>query len=319
MTAALRHGLLAVALALGGAIGCGHGARAQAQLAAPYHPQQTAGDTRILLVAGGDDVANFAEEVVAQRKLWRGAGVPRDAIACYWAKPQGRAWTKDRRQYQRLARALASCGRASPATVLDDLAALAASPPALVYLYVTAHGVPQLSQAAGAWTLPPEERSWLAQPALALDGDPALRVQDTAALLQARRDGRPDASLVLTPATLHQALARLPADTRKIVVLQGCFSGGFVDGPHSLAAVPNTTVLTAAAADRPSFGCGSGTRTTFWGGALERVLGDHVDFGTTPAELPWRTIHEQVARRVTRLERALGQKPSRPQFRTSVR
>ncbi|MBX7081572.1 MAG: C13 family peptidase [Nannocystaceae bacterium] len=317
MKGALRRGLLALALVA--AAGCGHGARAKAQLAAPYHPQQTRGDTRILLVAGGDDVANFAEEVVSQRKLWRGAGVPREAIACYWAKPRGRAWAKDRRQYDKLARALASCGRASPATVLDDLAALAVTPPRLVYLYVTAHGVPALSQASGAWTLPPEERSWLAQPALALDGDPGLRVQDTAALLQARREGRPDAALVLTPATLHAALSRLPEDTRKIVVLQGCFSGGFVEGPHSLVGVPNTTVLTAAAADRPSFGCGSGTRTTFWGGALERVLGDHVGFGTTPAQLPWHAIFEQVERRVTRLERALGQKPSRPQYRSSVR
>jgi hypothetical protein len=36
--------------------------------------------------------------------------------------------------------------------------------------------------------------------------------------------------------------------------------------------------------------------------------------GDTPERLPWHELHEAVAARVTRLERALGQKPSRPQF-----
>ncbi|MBK6917705.1 MAG: hypothetical protein IPH07_09920 [Deltaproteobacteria bacterium] len=308
-----------LALALVLASGCAHGRDAALAriVAAPYTPQSIGPDTRVMLVAGGDDVANFAEEVVRQRKLWRGAGLSENAIACYWAKPKGRALRRDRRQYRRLAPALAGCGEASPAVVLADLAELAQAAPPWLYLYVSGHGVPSLDEAPGTWTLPPEERAWLRQPALALDGDPALRVQETAALLDARRSGTPDAALLFSPATLRAALARLPDATEKLVVLQGCFSGGFVVGPDAITHAHRVTALTAAAADRPSFGCGSGNRTTFWGGALQHELEHRVRFGDTPPALEWHAVHEDVAKRVTRLERALGQQPSRPQFRRS--
>ena len=53
----------------------------------PIHPS-----TRIMLVAGGNDIANFAAEVVEQRALWKKAGVADDAIACYYAKPTAKAF-----------------------------------------------------------------------------------------------------------------------------------------------------------------------------------------------------------------------------------
>ena len=81
------------------------------------------------------------------------------------------------------------------------------------------------------------------------------------------------------PASLRAALSTLPDATQKIVVLQGCYSGAFLAGPDALTSLPNTTVLTAAASNRPSFGCGAGTRETFWGGALGRTLEDHVRRG----------------------------------------
>lgn len=307
--------VLAIALLLAA---CGHTSMPPA-LTGAYGERSISSDTRVVLVAGGDDVANFAAEVAGQRRIWRAAGIAPEQIACYWAKPTRRAYGKDRRQYRRLASTMQSCGPASPQRVLADLAALADDPPPWLYVYVTGHGVPSLAAPQVASVLPPDERKLLMSPALALDADTALRVQHTDALLRAHREGLPDASIVMTPTTLREALARLPASTRKIVVLQGCFSGAFIASNGSLRDLPNTIVLTAAAADRPSFGCGSGTRTTFWGGALERELARLVHRGDTPEQLDWLGIHDAVATRVTRLERALGQKPSNPQYLDTTR
>jgi hypothetical protein len=284
----------------------------------PYATDDVSPTTRVMLVAGGDDVANFAAEVDQQHDIWRRAGVAAADIACYWAKPTSKALREDRRQYDALSAEMTDCAEASAARVLDDIERVAESAPPYFYLYITAHGVPTLGGQAHAWVLPPEERAFLAQPALALDADRAVRVGNTNALLTAWRDHTyPKDRITLTPQTLAAALAKFPDETHKIVVLQGCFSGGFLVGEDTLVSVPNTTVLTAAAANRPSFGCGPGTRQTFWGGALGRELDDRVRRGTTPDKLPWHAVHEAVAKRVRKLERALGQRPSKPQFADS--
>ncbi len=50
----------------------------------------------------------------------------------------------------------------------------------------------------------------------------------------------------------------------RIVVVSACYSGGFIDALKD----DNTLVLTASAADRPSFGCGKQSDSTFFGEAL---------------------------------------------------
>jgi hypothetical protein len=246
--------------------------------------------------------------------MWRTAGVAEDEIACYWAQPTARAWRRDRRQYRRLAPALAGCRPATAARVLADIAEIGRSAPPWFYLYVTTHGVQMLASDQSGWYLDADEREFLAQHALSLDADRRLRLQHVGNLLEARRAGVREDAIAMTPKTLRRALESIPTETRKVVVLQGCFSGGFLQGPDSLAAVPDATILTAAAADRPSFGCGSGTRTTYWGGAFGHELRTRVRRGMTPAEVDWREVYDAVSRRVTRLERASGQKPSRPRF-----
>ena len=270
--------------------------------------------TKVMLVAGGDDVANFAAEVVEQRRMWRAAGLEDDEIACYWAQPTKRAYKRDRRQYKSLASAVADCRPASAARVLADIEEVARNAPPWFYLYVTSHGVEALAPEGSGWYLDAEEREFLDQHALSLDADPQLRLQHVGNILEARRSGVPDDELVMTPQTLRAALDTLPAEAEKIVVLQGCFSGGFIAEPVSLADLPNTTVLTAAASNRPSFGCGSGTRTTFWGGAFDKELRKRVHRGVLPPDVDWRAVHDAVSHRVTRLERSLGQRPARPQF-----
>ena len=77
----------------------------------------------------------------------------------------------------------------------------------------------------------------LAQPRLALEDLPA---EDLAALMQPL------------------------ADRNKILVISACYSGGFIEPLKS----PNTLVITAARADRVSFGCSEESDFTYFGRAL---------------------------------------------------
>jgi len=293
-------------------IACAH--RSPSPFDGRYETDELSPRTKVMLVAGGDDVANFAAEVAAQRRMWRAAGLQDDEIACYWAQPTERAWARDRRQYRRIAPALAHCRPATAARVLAEIGEVAEHAPPWFYLYVTTHGVQTLASEGSGWYLDASEREFLEQHALSLDADPKLRLQHVGNILAARRSGARDDVLVMTPATLSAALDRLPDATKKIVVLQGCFSGGFIDEGDALASLHNIVVLTAAAADRPSFGCGSGTVTTYWGGTLYRELRKRVRLGVTPPEVDWHAVHEAVSRRVGRKERSSGNKPSQPQF-----
>nr|WP_223214447.1 C13 family peptidase [Xanthomonas cucurbitae] len=49
----------------------------------------------------------------------------------------------------------------------------------------------------------------------------------------------------------------------RIIVLSACYSGGFIPALRS----PDTLILTAARADRPSFGCGNTSNATYFGQA----------------------------------------------------
>lgn len=68
---------------------------------------------------------------------------------------------------------------------------------------------------------------------------------------------------VITPARLNELLDPLGFKNR-LIMLQACFSGQFVSALEN----PRTVVVTAAAADRSSFGCQAGNDWTFFGDAL---------------------------------------------------
>jgi len=67
----------------------------------------------------------------------------------------------------------------------------------------------------------------------------------------------------ITPQQLREALDEAGIEHR-IVVVSACFSGGFIPALSD----PNTLILTAAAHDRSSFGCGAGSTFTWFGRAL---------------------------------------------------
>lgn len=290
----------------------------------PYNEQPVSKDARIFLVAGGDDIANFAAEVVDQRAQWQRAGFSPNQIECYYAKPSAQAWSEDRPQYTALAPALSSCHRADPARLREDLRAVAATDPDFIYLYVTAHGVAtQLPADARVRGLSASERAFFEQPALGLDAGPAPRLGRRRGQLRALRRGDDPLDILATPAWLVDALSSFDRRVAKFVVLQACYSGSFIghhvgDAPGqetTLQAIPNTVAMTATAAERPSFGCGPGRARTYFGSAFLASL--RVALGETeasPSALDWAALFERTTFAVGAMELVSGSRASVPGF-----
>ncbi len=59
------------------------------------------GKEKIFLVAGGSDSANFAQQVIDQRRHWMGLGFSSDEIACFYVRPTLSAMYRDLKQYRR--------------------------------------------------------------------------------------------------------------------------------------------------------------------------------------------------------------------------
>ncbi len=105
---------------------------------------------------------------------------------------------------------------------------------------------------------------------------------------------------VLTPALLGRALDAGCGAAPTVVVVSSCFSGLFTQGAM---ARPNRVVLTAARADRTSFGCGAGRTYTVY----DKCLLDHLGDGG------WPQVHAALRRCVAAEERREGADPSLPQ------
>jgi hypothetical protein len=310
---------------------------------APVSPQ-----ARIFLVAGARDIANFAQEVVDQRRLWLSRGYAPEQIECFFAAPPPEQQA-DAAQFLALEASLQPCHLASPQVVFEALAQVAANYTAdHFYLYVTSHGTrPPLELNDRTVRILDPDSSWLPQTLAEARSDktsPAyqwvmpfqismegIRLDEHrwgwasyfARLWQSRVNPRMNArEHLFTPAFLANALQAFPSGVRKVVVIQACYSGGFVLSPdqapapaETLRSVERITVLTASRADRTSFGCDSSGETTFFGRSYHKVLEANPEL--TVPELDWRQLHEQVTKEVEQLERQAdisGRQRSEPQF-----
>ena len=103
-------------------------------------------------------------------------------------------------------------------------------------------------------------------------------------------------------------LAGLLADSHirnRVVVISACYSGGFIDALKG----PTTMVITAARADRTSFGCGTKSDITYFGRAMfVDGLNDQDNF---PAAF------SEAAKLVREWETKAGQEHSEPQIATA--
>jgi hypothetical protein len=104
----------------------------------------------------------------------------------------------------------------------------------------------------------------------------------------------------LDPAALDRALDAGCRDRPTVAILSGCYSGAYAP----VLARPNRVVLTAARADRASFGCGTGFRYTVFDECLLRSL---------PGGGVWANAVTRLRQCVTRREAELGAVPSGPQ------
>jgi hypothetical protein len=105
----------------------------------------------------------------------------------------------------------------------------------------------------------------------------------------------------LHPEELAQALSRGCAAVPTVVIVSGCYTGGFAVGAM---AKPNRVILTAARRDRPSFGCQVERTYTFFDQCLLDAL---------PQAASWQAVFHATKRCVSREEHALGERPSEPQ------
>jgi hypothetical protein len=105
----------------------------------------------------------------------------------------------------------------------------------------------------------------------------------------------------LRPSQLHRVVQAACGDAPTILLLSGCYTGTFLRaelrGPHRI-------VLTATAADRPSFGCHAEAQYTYYDGCFLRA------FATAPT---WQALHQAVSRCVAAAERTLRVPSSAPQ------
>ena len=114
---------------------------------------------------------------------------------------------------------------------------------------------------------------------------------------------------ILNPAALAHALDSGCRAAPTVVVISGCYSGSFARG---VMTAPNRIILTAARADRPSFGC-----------AAERTYTDYDAclLGSLPHAVTWRGVFDETRHCIELRERQDAERPSHPQasFGAAVR
>ena len=106
----------------------------------------------------------------------------------------------------------------------------------------------------------------------------------------------------LSPADLDAALNAGCGAAPTVAILSACYTGGFAQPP---LAAPKRVVLTAARADRPSFGCGAGRELAYYD---ECLLGS---LSSRPRD--WEDASTGANSCVARMEAAEHERPSDPQ------
>lgn len=114
---------------------------------------------------------------------------------------------------------------------------------------------------------------------------------------------------MLRPGALAQALKAGCGTAPTVVVVSSCYSGSFARGAM---AAPNRIILTAARADRPSFGCAAERTYTNYDSCLLAAL---------PHAITWQEVSAETRECVRSREDQLGETPSHPQasFGSAVR
>jgi hypothetical protein len=106
---------------------------------------------------------------------------------------------------------------------------------------------------------------------------------------------------VLPPASFAALVNKACGQAPTVILVSACYSGQFIT--EELKG-PNRVILTAARADRPSFGCSADTRYTYW---------DECVLSEVPNSRTWKDLYTNVNACITGKEAQLGADPSGPQ------
>lgn len=106
---------------------------------------------------------------------------------------------------------------------------------------------------------------------------------------------------ILSPAYFEQLVNKACGNLPTVVLVSACYSGQFIT--EKLKG-PNRVILTAARADRPSFGCSADTEYTYW---------DHCLLNELPRSEKWTDLYANVQACISEKESVLHAKPSGPQ------
>lgn len=293
--------------------------------------------TKIFLIAGSRQAANFAQEVIDQIKYWTARGYSKDEIACYYIPPL-RADKNDKDQFGELFSQLRDCYFAEPHSIYENIKSVAQYNPSEVYVYVSSHGSNPIAERKFNYKNKEEELNtqkiikafpdWMQTYSLEVEGyydqKNTFWTYDNISRAWAFAEKFPhDAdNMMFTPGGLKKALASLPASTKKTVVLQGCYTGGFilpakkVGANHTLEGLENTVVLTASRSDRTSFGCDSGAHTTYFGDAYLTAL-RKLPENQRLNNIDWKKVFEDTQSQVSEKEAFFGRAKndySKPQY-----
>ena len=166
------------------------------------------------------------------------------------------------------------------------------------------HGVSDIAVYTSNWHAEPGQRATAANIAAALrsGGGDACFAFITSHGEQGGFFLRSDRRL-FDPGSLDRVLNTGCGAVPTVVVVSACHSGTFLT---SAMRKPNRVILTAAAADRTSFGCGAGDRYTYY----DQCLLQQFDNAAT-----WRDLALATRSCVENLERRMGvRKSSQPQM-----
>lgn len=106
---------------------------------------------------------------------------------------------------------------------------------------------------------------------------------------------------VLPPRGLADLVNYACGDAPTVVLVSACFSGQFITDEIK---GPNRVIMTAARADRTSFGCSTDTEYTYWDGCLLSEI---------PNSRTWPELYQRVNQCISTKESAIGVTPSEPQ------
>ena len=250
------------------------------------------------MVAGSSENANFMQELIWVSTLLQERGLKPEEIACFYAMPDALAYFADQAQFDELTGQVINCRRAERGEVLRTIQKALVAEPRDFFLYVTSHGAP------------PHSNPTLKNPQDCTAYASSLVIDHGESSCERNNNITPEAVASIVPEG---------SQTHKVMVFQGCFSGGFISdqndaatAPSALAQLANITLLTAARSDRPSFGCSSGDTATFYGKSFGKAL---VDEKVPFHQINWAAVHQRAQNMTRFMEEKLRiVQKSEPQF-----